>query len=559
MSGLAPLEVWDDLRRHLEWTRGAPSLTFITSQSRGGEQELAHRLDSWGARHDVPRHEFSGDGDEIADALTQCLPLTGLVVVHLPWDDERGRYRVLARLNELRARLADPRQGALVILGPEAVSREAARRAADLWSVRSLSRLVGLPAAARVGEMTVSTPSSHGADAPGRLLYADYHAIAAREVDRPAFAQLRQAARLSVTDLRAARRLAEAVLDAASVGDELRALAACASAELAGVDGDWTSLHQFLTTALDVPATVPYLRLLELVVDIGLRYGDPDVALRAADAQVAVCRDLADRVATPESLRDLSISLDNVGAVAQARGDWDSATTTYDESLTIARDLADRVATPESLRDLSVSLDNVGAVARARGDWDRATTTYDESLTLRRDLADRVATPESLRDLSVSLDNVGAVARARGDWDRATTTYDESLTLRRDLADRVATPESLRDLSVSLDNVGAVARARGDWDRATTTYDEQLAILRDLADRVATPESLRDLSVSLDNVGAVARARGDWDRATTAHEEALALARQAARADSSWTSQEWLRWLMENPPPQGGGSRSDRG
>ncbi|MBK6441210.1 MAG: tetratricopeptide repeat protein [Actinomycetales bacterium] len=110
----------------------------------------------------------------------------------------------------------------------------------------------------------------------------------------------------------------------------------------------------------------------------------------------------------------------------------------------MARDLAHRLATPEALRDLSVSLDNVGAVARARGDWDRAATVYDESLHLRRDLAARLATPEALRDLSVSLNNVGAVARARGDWDRGKASRDAALAIAEGVAVRDNSHETIR-------------------------------------------------------------------------------------------------------------------
>ena len=72
--------------------------------------------------------------------------------------------------------------------------------------------------------------------------------------------------------------------------------------------------------------------------------------------------------------------------------------------------------TPESLRDLSISLDRVGDVRRAAGELASATVAYEESLALRRRLVDAYGeTPRSLRDLSISLDKVGDVRREIGE------------------------------------------------------------------------------------------------------------------------------------------------
>jgi tetratricopeptide (TPR) repeat protein len=66
--------------------------------------------------------------------------------------------------------------------------------------------------------------------------------------------------------------------------------------------------------------------------------------------------------------------------------------------------------TPEALRDLSVSLNNVGKVAEAQGDWVQAEAAYRESLGLRRQLVERLgSTPEALDDLGISLLNLTRV------------------------------------------------------------------------------------------------------------------------------------------------------
>jgi tetratricopeptide (TPR) repeat protein len=104
----------------------------------------------------------------------------------------------------------------------------------------------------------------------------------------------------------------------------------------------------------------------------------------------------------------------------------------YGESLALARQLVERLGgTPESLRDLSVSLDNLGGVAQAQGDWTQAASVYGESLALRRQLVERLGgTPESLDDLAVSLLNVARLP------DGDPLARAEAIELYRQLASR---------------------------------------------------------------------------------------------------------------------------
>ena len=74
------------------------------------------------------------------------------------------------------------------------------------------------------------------------------------------------------------------------------------------------------------------------------------------------------------------MSLNNVGRVVEVRGDWNTAEQIYDEAFGTFRDLADSLGTPESLRDLIVSLGNLAGVVEQLGDTERA-----ESLRAERD------------------------------------------------------------------------------------------------------------------------------------------------------------------------------
>jgi tetratricopeptide (TPR) repeat protein len=134
--------------------------------------------------------------------------------------------------------------------------------------------------------------------------------------------------------------------------------------------------------------------------------------------------------------------------VASAQGDWAQAEAVYRESLALRRQLVERLGgTPEALRDLSVSLNNVGRVASAQGDWAQAEAVYRESLALARQLVERLGgTPESFDDLAVSLLNMAAVPPGSADLrDEAMGIY-ETLTGRfpvvKQYAERLAAVRS---------------------------------------------------------------------------------------------------------------------
>jgi hypothetical protein len=130
------------------------------------------------------------------------------------------------------------------------------------------------------------------------------------------------------------------------------------------------------------------------------------------------------------------------------------------------------------LRDVSVSLNNVGGVEMARGNLDAASAAYAESLRICRGLSDPQQ-PQTLRDVSVSLDRVGGVEMARGNLDAASAAYGESLRICRGLSDPQQ-PQTLRDVSISLNNFGWVEEAREKHGEARKDFEESLRILTNL-------------------------------------------------------------------------------
>ena len=122
---------------------------------------------------------------------------------------------------------------------------------------------------------------------------------------------------------------------------------------------------------------------------------DREMALDAATALVDVHRELLRRHPdTPESLRDLSVSLNNVAGIQQRRGQLDEALAAYTESLTLRRRIRTTYGdTPEALRDLSVSLDKVAGIQQQRGQLDAAVDAYTEALRWYALLDERYGPP----------------------------------------------------------------------------------------------------------------------------------------------------------------------
>ena len=73
------------------------------------------------------------------------------------------------------------------------------------------------------------------------------------------------------------------------------------------------------------------------------------------------------------------------------------------------------MGTPEARRDLSVSLNNVGRVAEARGEWGVAEAAYRESLEVRRELEHLLGTPQARQDVSTSEENLKRLSQKRAD------------------------------------------------------------------------------------------------------------------------------------------------
>ena len=154
---------------------------------------------------------------------------------------------------------------------------------------------------------------------------------------------------------------------------------------------------------------------------------------------------LNEQLNTAKSLRDVSISLDRIGAIEYAEGNLKVARILFAEGLEISRKLAEQLNTPKSLRDVSISLDRIGAIEQAEGNLKVARILFAEGLEIRRKLAEQLNTPDSLRGFSFYLGRIGGIDQVEGNLDSARKLYFESFEIKRKLAEQLNTPYYFND------------------------------------------------------------------------------------------------------------------
>jgi len=136
-------------------------------------------------------------------------------------------------------------------------------------------------------------------------------------------------------------------------------------------DGLWVRVRQLCRVVQSVdfaalPASVISVDNQQWWSDEASISGALQAAERLARSVLAHRRGVAKELGTPGSRRGVSVSLDKVAGIEEARGDLDAALAKYEEILEIRRLLAEELGTPESRRDVSISLNNVAGIEQAR-------------------------------------------------------------------------------------------------------------------------------------------------------------------------------------------------
>ena len=257
----------------------------------------------------------------------------------------------------------------------------------------------------------------------------------------------------------------------------------------------------------------------------------------AAEGYYAKALEISEKLAEkypedPQMQRDLSISYNNLGDIAKARNDYKAAEGYYAKALAIREKLAEKYPEDPNLqRDLSVSYNKLGGIAETRNDYKAAEGYYAKVLEIGKRLAKKYPEDPNLqRDLSVSYGTLGGIAETRNDYTVAEGYYAKALEIGKRLAKKYPDdPKMQRDLSISYNNLGDIAKARNDYNAAEGYYTKALEIGERLAKKYPEDPNLqRDLSVSYNKLGGIAETRNDYNSAEGYYAKALEIGEKLA-------------------------------
>lgn len=332
-------ELWQELRQHLEWSDGF-ALFFLFASNIALTNIFKYRLERFFVGKTTRLQEILYQPDNPKwlehtilkllnrDEQWRLLHAPVWIALHHTQDATAlNQYRqLLLRLNERRDVWRNAYPAPMLFVLPESLKPEIASLIPDLWSVR------------------VATEYWNDS-----LLQMDAVAEGVRETQMPVYAAA-DSGHCPVPESQ------QPVVD-----EWLR---------LSSKTGDIRREH---------------LIVADRVLAVYQRYGWLAEARQAAGLMESWARKL-NQSDTPESLRDLSISLDNVGDVAKQQGRWGDAQSAYEESLGIRRRLCAMLGeTPEALRDLAVSLSKSGDLCTGQNQL--AAPYYLEGLEIGKRLA----------------------------------------------------------------------------------------------------------------------------------------------------------------------------
>ena len=224
--------------------------------------------------------------------------------------------------------------------------------------------------------------------------------------------------------------------------------------------------------------------------------------------------ELAASEGTPESRRDVSITLERLADLDVAAGDHAAAKEKFEQCLEISEALDASLGTPESRRDLSRTLSRLADLDKAAGsaaDLAAARKKYERCLEIDEKLAASHGTPESRRDVSIMLSRLADLDKAAGsaaDLAAARKKYERCLEISEALVASLGTPKSERDVSITLSRLADLDVAAGDHAAAKEKFEQCLEISEALDASLGTPESRRDLSRTLSRLADLDKAAG---------------------------------------------------
>ena len=267
--------------------------------------------------------------------------------------------------------------------------------------------------------------------------------------------------------------------------------------------------------------------------DVLINMLDYTAAEVAANAALRIAEKFAEKYPEdPQMQRDLSVSYERLGGIAEAMNDYNAAEGYYAKALEIREKLAEKYPEDPNLqRDLSVSYERLGGIAEALNDYKAAEGYYAKTLEIREKLAEKYPDdPGMQRDLSVSYNKLGGIAETRNDYKAAEGYYAKALEIGERLAEKYPEdPQMQRDLSISYNKLGGIAETRNDYKAAEGYYAKELEISEKLAEKYPDdPQMQRDLSFSYNKLGGIAETRNDYKAAEGYYSKNLEISEKLA-------------------------------
>jgi eukaryotic-like serine/threonine-protein kinase len=307
---------------------------------------------------------------------------------------------------------------------------------------------------------------------------------------------------------------------------------------------------EFLRTRKDDPALNAELALTHFRVgDITEELDSSDQALASYEQAVAMQRRLhREQPGDADITRDLSASLNAMGACLTRLDRADEALTALHEARTLRQSLVDaNENNVEYRRLLASTVMNIGSLHRSESQFDEARRHYDESIDMRSELLNatqpeprKVARDQGMAYfnlgnlecdqvfLATTVDNAGMLASAAGHLEQA---FGHLTRVAQQAPDDFEVREKAVLCSLVL---GEVRIKQQNFVSAEAAYATAVELMRDLAaENPRVPQYQVELARDLQMMGQCMTLQGDWERALGLYLECCERLRAVLEGDNS--------------------------
>jgi tetratricopeptide (TPR) repeat protein len=249
---------------------------------------------------------------------------------------------------------------------------------------------------------------------------------------------------------------------------------------------------------------------------------------------------------TVDTLRDLSVALNNVGRIYLKNGELSAALAAFSESLDASRQLTETRGTPDDHFAFSVALKNIGRIQRDNGNLTEALQHFTEALQISQLLMQHYSGFDYKRNISILLNDVGDIHYSVGNINISLQYFVEALTISRQIVASRGLPGDIRELSASLSNIGRIHIKQDNLSTALQYLSESLHFYKKLTDMRGTPNDIHDLSVAYNNIGRIHQRQENISTALEYFSQALVLSRHVIKIRGLPDDQRILSIYLSN-------------